>query len=254
MKRTIVEVKDNINKVHKGTIALMNKTMPKYKEKLTLQCNVCYKVFYTTYDNLVNKGSGCPYCAKHLKTNEDFINELHEIFGKRFIYDKVHYFNAKTAVTVICPKHGEFYKTPNKLLQGQGCPKCKLSKLENIVMRGLLKHGIKFETQKRFDWLGKQSLDFYLSDYDIAIECQGEQHFHQVYFNGKTDNIEERNLFDNIKKRDELKFSLCKENSIKIIYFIDNKIDLNRINSYRIYMMNYYNEINTLIKVIKVYE
>lgn len=254
MKRTIVEVKDNINKAHKGTVTLVNNTIPKYKDKLTLQCNVCEKIFYATYDNLVNKCSGCPYCAKRLKTNEDFINELNGIFGDRLIYDKVHYFNAKTKVTLLCPKHGEFIKAPNKLLQGQGCPKCKLSKLENIVMRGLLKHGIKFEMQKRFDWLGKQSLDFYLSDCNIAIECQGEQHFHQVYFNGKTDNIEERNLFENIKKRDEIKFSLCQENGIKIIYFIDIKIDLNSINNNYIYNLNYYNELNALIKDIKAYE
>lgn len=247
MKRTIVEVKDNINNAHKGTVTLVNNTIPKYKDKLTLQCNVCEKIFYATYDNLVNKCSGCPYCAKRLKTNEDFINELNGIFGGRLIYDKVHYFNAKTKVTLLCPKHGEFIKTPNKLLQGQGCPKCKLSKLENIVMRGLLKHDIKFETQKRFDWLGKQSLDFYLSDYNIAIECQGEQHFHQVYFNGKTDNIEERNLFESIKKRDEIKFSLCKMNNINIIYFIDNKIPYSEIKCNNIYEGNYITVVDNLI-------
>lgn len=36
---------------------------------------------------------------------------------------------------------------------------------------------IKYERYKKFSWLKKQNLDFYLPDYNIAIECQGIQHF-----------------------------------------------------------------------------
>ena len=40
--------------------------------------------------------------------------------------------------------------------------------------------------QKKFkDWLGAQSLDFYLPEYNIAIECQGLQHYKPVDFAGK---------------------------------------------------------------------
>ena len=37
----------------------------------------------------------------------------------------------------------------------------------------LNKKHIIFEKQKRFNWLGRQSLDFYLPKYNIGIECQG---------------------------------------------------------------------------------
>lgn len=250
IRRTIKEAKENICKVHKNKIILLNDVLPKYKEKLSLYCTVCGNTFNSTYDNLVNKGSGCPYCIHHIKTNKEFIGELQNLFGNKLIYDKINYVNARTAVTVICPKHGEFYKTPNKLLRCQGCPKCKVSKLENIVMNELISKNIIFEAQKRFDWLGKQSLDFYLPQYNIAIECQGEQHFHQVYFNGKTEGVEERNLFKNIKKRDKEKFEKCKMNNINILYFIDNKIPHSEIKCNNIYEGNYITLINSLIDYI----
>lgn len=65
-------------------------------------------------------------------------------------------------------------------MQGQGCPFCNESKLEEEMKLFLNKNGIKFERQKTFDWLKNiksLKLDFYLPDYNTAIECQGIQHF-----------------------------------------------------------------------------
>ena len=254
MGRTISEVKENIYNVHGDKVTLLNESLPKYKENLSLHCNVCGNTFNATYDNFVNKKSGCPYCAGHIKTNEEFISELVHLYGDKLIYDKVNYVSAKTEVILICPKHGEFKRTPNKLLCRQGCSKCKCSLLENIVMRVLVKNNIQFEAQKRFTWLGKQSLDFYLPKYNIAIECQGEQHFHQVYFNGKTENVDKRNLFESISERDNTKFNKCEDNDIRLLYFIDNKIQLSEIDRFPIYKQNYFTEIDKLIKYILINE
>ena len=251
MKRDIFKVKENIYKVHRGTVELLNASLPKYKDKLTLRCNICNNVFYATYDNLVNKKSGCPFCAGHIKTTDLFIDELTKLYGNNLIYDKVCYINARTNVTVICPKHGEFQKTPNKLLCGQGCSKCRRSLLESLIIQYLAKNNIQFEVQKHFNWLGKQSLDFYLPKHKIGIECQGEQHFHQVYFGGKTENIKKKNLFESIKRRDEDKRHNCIQHGIMLLYFIDNKIVTDEIKTISIYDNNYYFEINDLIKVIR---
>ena len=61
-----------------------------------------------------------------------------------------------------------------------GCPLCRKSKLEIEVENLLNTLNIRYEYQKQFDWLNfakPQSLDFYLPDYNIAIECQGDTHF-----------------------------------------------------------------------------
>jgi hypothetical protein len=86
--------------------------------------------------------------------------------------------------------------------------------------------------------------------YNIAIECQGEQHFHQVYFNGKHENIEKKNLFETIKKRDEYKYNKCKEHGIVILYFVDNKVITSEIKTISIYDKNYHFETNGIIKTI----
>lgn len=61
---------------------------------------------------------------------------------------------------------------------------------------------------------GQQTLDFYLPDYNIAIEYQGEQHFLKD------------NFFKNLEKnliRDEKKYLKCTNEKIKIIYIIPDK-------------------------------
>lgn len=250
MKRTFLEVKDNIKKTHEDNITLLNTTLPKYKEKLNLHCNICNNDFSATYDNLVNKGSGCPYCCGHLKTNDEFLNKLHVHFGDRLLYNKVQYINARTPITLICPKHGEFQKIPNKVFRGYGCPKCRCSRLEGIIMNKLSHKNIIFEKEKSFSWLGNLRLDFYLAQYNIAIECQGEQHFHQVYFNGKSENIEDRNLVDSIRKRDAKKFNVCTKHNVRLFYFVDENVATEEIEQNPIYKDRYSVEADSLIENI----
>ena len=61
------------------------------------------------------------------------------------------------------------------------------------------------------------TLDFYLPDYDIGIECQGRQHFIPVdAFGGKMG-------FEDTVTRDKTKKRLCEENGIKLLYFTELK-------------------------------
>lgn len=131
---------------------------------------------------------------------------------------------------------------PYDHLQGKGCPKCRQSKLEMRVMRLLEGNNIEFEYQKRFEWLGKQSLDFYLPKYNLVIECQGKQHF---MCGGWTKNFNFREQID----RDELKYKLCIENGVKILYLCDKKY-FNSIVS-EIYSNNSIVDIEDIIDILK---
>ena len=78
-----------------------------------------------------------------------------------------------------------------------------------------------YQASKRdLNWLGLQSLDFYLPDYNVAIECQGEQHFKPVDFAGKGKEWAERSYEENVR-RDEYKQKLCIENGITLLYYGD---------------------------------
>ena len=164
------------------------------------------------------RGQGCPKCAGKYKTTKEVISEFKKIHKEDYIYDKVNYINNSTKVCIICPKHGEFWQTPDKHLQGEGCPICKSSKLERDVRNFLIENNIEFERQKNFNWLGKQSLDFYLPKHNMAIECQGEQHFKE--FSG---NLTPKKSIDERIRLDITKNELCSENNVKMLYVMSKR-------------------------------
>ena len=157
---------------------------------------------------------GCPKCGGSIKlTQEEFINRSNKVHNNKYDYSKTKFDGTSKKVCVICPKHGEFWQYANQHLQGRGCPRCNQSSLEKEVECFLCNENIKYISQKRTKWLGKQSLDFYLPEYNVAIECQGEQHFKpSEYFGGY-----ER--YEKTKELDLLKYNLCKEHNIEIIYY-----------------------------------
>jgi len=175
------------------------------------------------------QGHGCPKCnfdqmAKDKAMGkEPFINKAKELFGEKYDYSKVEYINGQKNVCLICPKHGEFEVTPNNhLSKKSGCPICNESKLERELASILDKQNVKYERQKRFKWLGRQSLDLYLPEHNIGIECQGIQHFKPVDFAGKGEKWANK-LFEEIKERDDIKLKKCLDYNIKMIYVIDNE-------------------------------
>ena len=162
------------------------------------------------------QGCGCPNCSKKKKKNtEIFIEEARKIHGNKYDYSKVEYKTIKDKVCIICPKHGEFWQVADHHLQGNGCYICKESRLERDIRMFLTENNINFESQKRFKWLGKQSIDFYLIDYNIAIECQGIQHF-SFKENSK---IFDEESHKKIVKLDKIKKEKCYKNNIKLLYY-----------------------------------
>ena len=195
-----------------------------YVNNRTKVCVICkeHGEFFT-YPSSHLSGAGCKICSriklsnKFSKTTEQFIKECKELYGDRFDYSKVEYKNNHTKVCIICPKHGEFWITPQCFLRGNNCPKCKMSHLENTI-RMLLEHNnIRYEYEKRFDWLGLQSLDFYLPEYNIAIECQGRQHF-QAFGLFNKERVQKTKEYDKRKKE------LCDKNGVKLLYYSELNI------------------------------
>lgn len=60
-----------------------------------------------------------------MKTTEQFLLEVEELYGDKFGYGKVVYSGSKVPVVFFCKKHGiEFKQTPNNFLRGHTCPEC----------------------------------------------------------------------------------------------------------------------------------
>jgi hypothetical protein len=208
---------EDANKVHNN---IYDYSKIEYINNKTEVCIICkeHGEFWQRPDRHL-QGQGCPICryiksaSSNRKEVEEFINSTVDVHGDKYDYSKVKYINNKTKVCIICPKHGEFWQTPHSHLSGDGCPYCKFSHLENEIKLMLDENGILYESQKRFDWLNKMSLDFYIPSKNIAIECQGSQHYIPYSFFGGEDKLFET------QKRDKEKLKLCSEHGIKILYY-----------------------------------
>ncbi len=168
---------------------------------------------------------GCPKCSKNKKlTTEEFIERSKKIHGdNRYDYSKVKYVNAHTKICIICNNHKhpfEFWQSADSHLKNNGCPKCNASKGEIKIENFLIKNKIKFEEQKQFnDCKYKQSLlfDFYLFQYNLCIEFDGQGHFQKINWSGKMTDEEIENNFKNYQLRDQIKNEYCKNNNINLL-------------------------------------
>ena len=195
-------------------------------EYITVRCKI-HDYVYKTTPHRISGGANCQKCyddrrGKTIKKSyEQIIKECREVHGDKYQYPNLgqEYKTNKSKITIICPIHGSFKQSINKhCTRQQGCPKCNQSHMERDIDKILKDNYFNYKDQYRPVWLknglSQQSLDFYLFDYNIAIECQGEQHFlPRDYFKGLEYNI----------KRDISKNIACEENNVKLLYIIPKK-------------------------------
>lgn len=212
----------------------------KAKEPIVIICE--YHGPFTQFPNSHLCGQGCPSCrsflisSKTTQTTVQFLQKAINKHGNKVNYSLVNYLGSQCNIDIICNTHGIFKQTPNSHLMGQGCPRCKNSYGENYIENFLNSENINFISQKKFEgcinFKSKRKLpfDFYLPDYNICIEFQGEQHYKPVdRFGGVKE-------FFNIKERDKIKKDYCIRNSISYIelnkYNIEKIRDIICINQY----------------------
>jgi hypothetical protein len=168
------------------------------------------------------RGGGCNKCGqlitnkKNTKFRREMLDEVNKKFGTNYDWSQFEYNGYDAPSTVICPEHGEFQQTFHRLKYGHGCQHCgnKHAFSEKQVKKRLEEEFENVECQKKFPWLRYKkplSLDFYLPNYNTAIEYQGRQHFSK-YTKFADD-------FENVIERDKRKIQLCEENNI-ILYHL----------------------------------
>lgn len=187
-------------------------------------------VWYASPDNILH-GSGCPKCKAikisicKTKTHEQYVKEVFEINPYIEVVDI--YVNAETKILHRCLIDGcEWDSLPGNILSGHGCPFCNQSIGERQISIYLNKNGFAYIPQHIFNTCKYKKclpFDFYLPDYNICIEYDGEQHFRPIeYFGGENGFIER-------KRNDAIKNAYCDKNDIallRIAYNQDIEIEL----------------------------
>lgn len=176
--------------------------------------------------------TGCSKCSRNMakykkKTTgmnkEEFVKKLKEIYGKIYKYNSVNYKDGASFVTIECRRHGNVRLGIKRLLAGRGCKKCNISKGELRLLKWLIDNKVKFNHQHIFsDCKNIKPLpfDFFLPDFNTAIEFDGEQHYRAVRKFGGKSGFEKLQLHDNIKT------SYCSNNNINLLRIKYSDIDL----------------------------
>lgn len=202
------------------------------KSYVLLKCKKCGEIMSCSLQHLFhNKNICCRICEFNGKKNADeVIGEIkkkckimnYEFLG--FNNEKNRYKDVFTPLVLKCNDCGFIWKTTtysNFMSFQIKCINCKNNwHMEKTIKYYLTKNNIEYEFQKRFDWLKNKislSLDFYLPKYNIAIECQGRQHFTPV------DKFGGINGFEGTLERDKIKKDLCEKNGVKLLYFCELK-------------------------------
>lgn len=207
-----------INKTHQGNVILLDIYVKNHETWCKCQCKECGFIWDARLSNLTHKTtpSGCPECSRN-KHRYDF-DKCAELIKQRHGDDveliEVYTKNKKTWCKCKCKICGNIWETRLTCIKFCGCPICKASHLEKEIQLFLIENNINFEhnaTNSELKWLDRQSLDYFLPEYNAAIECQGIQHFEETnYF---------KYTLDQIIQLDQNKRKLCEEHGIKLFYY-----------------------------------
>lgn len=230
----------NIKRTHDEyvfKVSFVNPNVEVVGQYINLSTSILHKclihnIEWLAYPSSILRGCGCEECKKEKvgnklrKSQEIYVDEVFlvnpdiEVIGI--------YINANTPILHKCKIDGyEWYASPANILYGYGCPVCHESSGERQVRQWLSKHEIKFEYQKVFEDcrdIMPLPFDFYLPDYNIAIEYQGGQHYKPVERFGGEEKFKLQQKHDNIKRE------YCRNNNIKLLeipYYTNVEEELN---------------------------
>lgn len=214
-KRLFNDYHDKVEFLSKQfNFAILSKV--KSTQKIEIKCNSCDCTMKRSLVSILNTPWHCDKCnkGKIVYDKDDIQNELNIRFNCE--YDLLEYSGVTKKALLRHKNCGKIFtiRELSDLFNGRnrGCPICYQFKSvgEQTIMLYLEKNNINYIPQKTFTPLNKSKyrFDFYLPDFNIAIEYQGEQHFRQN--SCFKDNLE------TIQKRDKVKRQYCKDNNIML--------------------------------------
>ena len=194
-------------------------------KNLKFYCYMCHEVFDMSWSNIF-QNHGCSVCRGlqirettclaylRPKLIDEWVSSEHNLTP----YDISEY--SHEMVLWRCSECRNEWKTKvnSRTSMNSGCPKCNESKGEEKIYEYLKKNKIAFIRQHRFkDCKNKKTLpfDFYLIDYGILIEYDGQFHFKPININkNKEESIES---FQKTKENDKIKNKYCLKNNLNLL-------------------------------------
>lgn len=214
---------------YKNELININPNIDVLEEYIDAKTPILHKCKLDEYEWLASpdsilRGTGCPLCAKKRiseskrKTHQEYVIDVAKVNPNIEVIGQ--YVNSQTPVLHRCKKDGcEWMARPYNILNGYGCPTCQESKGERAIKKWLESYKIQYIHQKRFDDckdILPLPFDFYLPEYNICIEYNGEQHYRPVDFAGKGQEWAEQQLVKT-QAHDQIKSQYCEDNNIRLL-------------------------------------
>jgi len=198
-------------------------------QDLLIKCKSCGEIYYQNFVKFKqSKNKLCKNCTVKLigikKAHEyEDVKKIIEENGVELLTKKEDYKNKNQPILLKCIKCGDSYFVDfNNFINRKkyNCNKCSpKSKGEEIISNILNKNKINYEPQKIFNSCKNKKhlpFDFYISDYKLLIEYDGEFHFHPRMLNG----VDLKKAEDNLKiqqNNDRIKTEWAKINNIPLL-------------------------------------
>ncbi len=225
-KSGIDNIKNQINDIYDCKYTVLSDSFKNQRSKISVKCNTCNNTWCPTIDNLLREKVGCPVCAgelssvKQRKTQEKFCFDMNKIYYDKFkVVGK--YINSTTKIEIKCTKCDcQIYRKPNALLcKLNKCPNCESSSSGEVAVAKWLNDSNKEYIQEYKFKDCKNILplpfDFYLPNYNLLIEYDGEGHYEPFRFSKNKQKMLDK--FNQQKKHDNIKNTYCKINNIKLL-------------------------------------
>lgn len=186
-----------------------------YYQKIQYKCLRCGSISEATPRELYR----CRICSNckninHRLTNDEFVSRMSNIHPYIIVLSE--YETQNTRIRCQCSICGHIWSPQARsLLNKEGCPRCRRSKGENKIEQFLIDKSIMFKPQKTYNDLvgvgnGLLSYDFYLPDYNLLIEYQGQ-------FHDGTASQQSKEEFDIQQKHDKLKKEYAKNHNVNLL-------------------------------------
>lgn len=238
---TMDTFKEKLHKINQNIEVISNEYINS-KTDVLVHCKI-HDFEWSAKPNALLLGHGCPKCGaekislKLRLPNDDFVEKLLRITDN--IEPLEPYVTSKHNIKCRCKICQHIWKpTPNSLLSGEGCPECANQKPKSTGEVRALEYfnsqNINYIKNKKYDDLlgingGLLSYDFYLPDYNLLIECQGQQHEKPVSVFGGEEQFKIQ------QEHDKRKREYAKEHNIELfeIWYYDYKNIENILEKYK---------------------
>lgn len=205
-----------------------------------IQCKNCGHIRDTTLNNIIkNLDCGCKTNTYRNRTGQEFIKECNKYYNNELELVG-EYKNQTTKVLLRHLPCGMIWEVrPSDIIHGRShCPKCKTQESlgEKRIKEFLIQNNISFLQEKILNDNSRQRFDFFLPNYNLAIEYNGRQHYEFVKFFHKNEEGFKQSI-----QRDKKKKEYCDKNNIEllIISYQEDK-DIEKILSQK--LLNKFND------------